>query len=411
MTNKSDILKNTRMLLFKKSFLLVFVQLINLIIPLITLPFILNQIGLSNFGVIAYFTSINAFLLVFSDYGYNLKAITNIDSSDLDKINFRFNLILRVKLILLLFSFIVGFIFSFLTMKSEIHLFFIIFFGTVFSTLNIEWLLNLKNKLTYFVLTNFILRCLGVIMLFVFLDAKEDYWIVPLINSVTSFLFFSVMFIYSFKIIKIKFIRVTANNLLLEFKSGFDYFSSNITITLYNSGILILGNFVDESILGTYSVIDKLIKIIKTTFSQLNKAIIPILNKLSALEIRSYILKYSCFLLTISFVSYIIVVLNKTFLIDFLNMNNNNLTTNLFLLMFITPILIAISNPLSNVYLIKIKKDKMYRNIILLFGITGFLVNLYSTSNFGVYGLIIGQISIEGVLCIVFINKFIKIKN
>ena len=98
MTSMGGILKNTRMLIFKKSFLLVFVQLINLIIPLITLPFILNQIGLSNFGVIAYFTSINAFLLVFSDYGYNLKAITNIDSSDLDKINFRFNLILRVKL-------------------------------------------------------------------------------------------------------------------------------------------------------------------------------------------------------------------------------------------------------------------------------------------------------------------------
>ena len=84
-------------------------QVINLILPFITLPYLSRVLGVSNYGVVVMVYSIMQLLFVLCDYGFNLSATKEISThrNDIQRVNIIFSSIMSIKVVLLGLSFLI----------------------------------------------------------------------------------------------------------------------------------------------------------------------------------------------------------------------------------------------------------------------------------------------------------------
>lgn len=114
---------------FNNVFSLGLIQVANLLLPIITIPYLLRVIGIENYGLLAFAGSLISYLMIFVDFGFNISAtkhisINRFDTVELNKI---FNSVYIIKLILLILSFLLFsvIIFSFVKFRQESELYFI----------------------------------------------------------------------------------------------------------------------------------------------------------------------------------------------------------------------------------------------------------------------------------------------
>lgn len=99
----------TKHVLFKNFLALSTLQIINLILPFITLPYLARILGVTNYGVVVMVYSVMQLLSILTDYGFNLSATKEISlhRDNPSKINSIFSSILIIKVILLILALII----------------------------------------------------------------------------------------------------------------------------------------------------------------------------------------------------------------------------------------------------------------------------------------------------------------
>jgi PST family polysaccharide transporter len=120
----------------------------------------------------------------------------------------------------------------------------------------------------------------GNLSIFVFIHKESDYWKVPLINSlgfITAGIIAVYMIINKFKI---NFKFQSLRTLKYYFVEGWHVFISNIAISLYTvSTTFILGLFTNNTIVGYYSIADKIKSAIQGLLSPISQTIYPYISK------------------------------------------------------------------------------------------------------------------------------------
>lgn len=90
---------------------LTLLQICNLLIPLVTYPYLINTLGKNLYGVIIYSQAIVSYLAIFVNWGFNISATKyiSINREDSKKINEIVSVVYIVKTLLLIIVF--GFLF------------------------------------------------------------------------------------------------------------------------------------------------------------------------------------------------------------------------------------------------------------------------------------------------------------
>lgn len=258
-------------------------------LPLITLPYLVRVLGVEYYGLLSFAMAVIMYFQIITDYGFNITATREISIYRNNKIIIReiFSSVLIIKMLLMIVSLIIltFLIFSFQRFSNNRTIYFLTFTIVPGYALFPVWFFQGMERMKYITYLNILAKSIFTIAVFIFVRKQEHYFLVPLFTS-TGFL---VVGIWSLILISrdfgINFKIQPLNKIIYYLKEGWHIFLSNIAVSLYTmTTILLLGIFTNNTIVGYYSVVDKLINAFKGLFSPVSQTLYPYISNQASIS-------------------------------------------------------------------------------------------------------------------------------
>lgn len=372
---------------------LAIMQGLNFILPIVTLPYLLKVVGPADFGLISWAQSFVTYFILFTDYGFNFVATRDISISRENKkqVSIIFSTVMLVKLILLAISFIILLILvTFVPKFQHDSLIYYLTFGmAVGSVLFPVWFFQGMENMKVISILNIISKLVFTLGIFVFVKSPSQYLYVPILNSLGYMAIGIIaLFLVIFKY-KIKPILPSKDQIIHQFKEGWDIFISNLATSLYTtSNIFVLGFFANNTIVGYYSSAEKIVKAITSLISPLIQTVYPFLSK-ALQDSRQHalsIINKIFILITVSMgVISVAIGLLAPLLVDFLGAKYIK-TVPLLQIMAIMPLILGWANVFGILTMINFDFKRELSRIYVFAGILSILLMFILIPTFKQYG-------------------------
>ncbi|MBT8181235.1 MAG: oligosaccharide flippase family protein [Eudoraea sp.] len=265
---------------FKNFLALSTLQIINLILPFVTLPYLARVLGVSNYGVVVMVYSVMQLLFVVNDYGFNLSATKEISAhrNDLGKVNTIFSSIMITKVIMLVISFLILLVLlNTVDVLRNNQIAYLMGFGMVLGqSFTPVWLFQGMERMKYITLANLLSKGSFTALIFVFISQAEHYIYVPLLYSIGFTLAGVMSMILAFKEFGIMFKWPGFNNVIMQIKKSAQYFYSRAAISAYTTANnFIVGVVLGEYFAGLFGVAEKLYQAMVLIYTPLSDAMYP----------------------------------------------------------------------------------------------------------------------------------------
>jgi len=360
--NKIKSLTNTedKKRLLSNFFSLSVLQGANYILPLITLPYLVRVLGVEYFGLLAFATATVTYFSILTDYGFNLTATREISihRDNKAKVIEIFSSVMTIKVILMFVSFLLLsiLIFSFEKFSKDALIYFLTFGTVVGQVLFPVWFFQGMERMKYITYLNILSKLIFTIAIFVFVREQSDFYLVPLLTSVG----FLVAGVWSLYLVKnefgVRFELQTIDTIKHHFIEGWHVFIAGLFTLVYTISIpFILGIFTNNTVLGYFSIAEKIIKAINNIYVPLNQAVFPYVNNLiskSKLKAKSFLLKLLILSSAIMFVVSILVFIYSSDIILLISGKNIIQAELVLKILSILPLIITIARILSFNYII-----------------------------------------------------------
>ena len=247
-------------------------QILNLITPLITAPYVARVLGADGVGIYSYTASIMMYFTMVGALGtmnYGTREIARL-RDDKSKMSNAFWGIVSITCIssLICLACWMVLIYESTTYKYYFWALTPLLFATM---ADISWFYTGIEKVSYTVIRNTICKFIGIILLFVFVKQKEDLFLYMIMNSFIQLVGNLSMWTYLPKLIEG--FKIHELHLVHHLKETMSYFVITIAISLYTVLDKVLIGFItnDNFQNGYYEQATKIINIAKTvSFAALN---------------------------------------------------------------------------------------------------------------------------------------------
>lgn len=247
---------------------LALIQSTNLLLPLIVTPYLVRTVGADRVGVLAVSQAIVAFLTVLTDYGFHLTAVreVSVHRDDRRTLQTAWNEVTATKLLLL------GLALALLAGVTEVIPDFranrAVFIGGALlllgQTLLPTWFFQGLEWMRPVTVLNAGAKLLAGVLVLVLVRAPADVALVNPLLSLGSLLPALVFLAWVPRRYGIQRAWPAFRAVGHRLRTGFPVFVSGLSVALYtNSNVLILRAFTNDTAVGYYSVIDKLITAIR----------------------------------------------------------------------------------------------------------------------------------------------------
>ncbi|NWN97481.1 MAG: oligosaccharide flippase family protein, partial [Bacillus sp. (in: Bacteria)] len=206
-------------------------QILLMITPFVTTPYVSRILQPKGVGIDAYILSIVSLFLAFSMLGiplYGSRQIAQMrDSKDLGK---EFISIYIYQLTFSLISLIVYIIYVFSLNQNQVF-YFIHIITFVAQAIDISWYFNGREENKKVAVRNIVVRIVSIILVFMLVKTTSDLWKYILINSVSLFVGQFIMWIHLLR--EIRFVKPQLENIMTHLKPIFVLFIPQINIQIY----------------------------------------------------------------------------------------------------------------------------------------------------------------------------------
>ncbi len=378
-------------------------QIVNYILPLITLPYLVRVLGPEKFGLIAFTQAFIQYFNILTDYGFNLSATREIAiyKENKDKVSEILSSVMFIKICLLLLSFVIMSIvvFSFEKFRQDWLIYYLTFGMVVGQVLFPIWFFQGMEKMKYITFLNILAKLVFTVAIFIFIHKASDYIYVPLINSLGSIVVGVLALWMVSKYFDVRFIKPTIQSIKYHLKEGWHIFVSTIAISIYTvSTTFILGIFTNNTVVGYYAAADKIIQAVKGLMSPITQAIYPYINKKVAIskdEGLIFIRKITKFTAIFTLVLSITIFTFSEEIVGLVLGPNYKNSIPVLMILSIHPFLIGLSNIFGIQTMLSFNRKKAFQNILLSASILNVVLSLILVPSFQHIGSAISVTLVE----------------
>ena len=393
-------------------------QILAIILPIITTPYLARVLGSKGTGIYSYTISIVTYFILFGSLGialYGQREIAYVQNNEKKK-NRIFTELVFLRLITMFIAAII-FFFTF-GIKGEYSLYYkILLFEMLANAIDISWLYQGLEEFKKIVLRNFVVKILSIISIFIFVKSLGDVWKYVTIYALTTLIGNVSLW---FKLKNYAKFDFKEFSLKKHIKPMLLLFIPQVAIQVYTVlDKTMLGSMLnDMSEVGYYEQAQKIVKILLTIISSLGTVMLPRIAKCYAegktKEINEYMKKSFNFLFFLSFpMMFGIIAISSNFVPLFFGKGYDNVVP-ILSLVSILMLLIGMSNITGNQYLLPTKRQGEYTASVIIGACTNFILNLLLIPNLKSIGASIATIIAETFVTgsqLYFVRKKLDIKE
>lgn len=257
-------------------------QFFNMVVPLLTLPYITRVLGSSMYGTFSTALNIVSYLQVVVEYGFIMSATRKVAINGTKDLNKTFTIVVLGRVLLLGACILIslGYIFLNIKNKSLCFSFLILLICLLGVCVQMNWLFQGMQEMKYISIVNVIARSVSTALIFIFVKSTSDLYLYCLLYSVSPFLSGFIGLFLAKKKYALHFIKIRFKDVVEELKDGFYVFTTQLSAKVFGAiGITFLGIFASSSVVGIYSAIQKIPNLLILLWSPIDQVIYPITSK------------------------------------------------------------------------------------------------------------------------------------
>lgn len=380
-------------------------QILVILIPLITTPYLSRVIGTQGIGVYSYYYSIAYYFSIFillglNNYGTRKIAEAKSHRRDIGKeffsiytMQFLFGIIVIILYILYTLN---------LSSDTKISLIFLIYI--ISAVFDVNWLFNGLEQFKITITRSFFVKLFSTLSIFLFVKSKNDVYLYCLILSF-SFLI-NQLCLWPFIIKKFRFYLPNIKEIKEHIKPNFVLFLSVLGTSIYKyMDKIMLGILCSKIEVGYYEQSERIIALPVAFIASLGAVMLPRMTSMlndsrKNNNFNEYFKKSMFFSMAVSSVlSFGIMSVAFEFVPLYYGTGNQKISY-LFLVLLPSCIFLGIGNVITTQYLIPRNKDSIYIKSIFIGAFINVITNLILIPKFESLGAALGTLFAEITSCI-----------
>jgi len=373
-----DKLKQHKKLIENFSYLSV-LQILSLITPLITYPYLVKTLGEVMYGTVVFAQAVVTYFNILVVFGFNFTAAkeVSIHRDNPRKLSEIISAVTIIKTLFLIISLSLISCYMFYISKMDYSLYYLSFWICINEILFPSWFFQGIEEMKYITFINFGIRVLFIGMIFVFIKSPNDYLFFPLLNGIGSLLAGIISFSLLYGKYKLQLIKVPFKTLIEYIKSSYHLFISNVSIQIYvNANKIIIGHFLGMREVTYYDLAEKI-----TNMGKVPQGMIVLKGTI-----------------LMNVILYLIVFIFSNQIVAYFGGNETVLR-----ILFLTVPIIGISNVLMILTLLPFGYNKVFTRIVFLSAFSYLLIVLilYGFHSISLYTLTATNVVVESLVSII----------
>lgn len=358
---------------------LTILQAFSLFLPLITYPYLVKILGFEVYGLVIFAQVIAINISIFVNFGFNISGTKLIaqNRDNLIDLSKTVSSIYITKFFIWITCFLAycGVICFIPFLRDNWNLYLISFFLTLNELLFPTWFFQGCEKMKYITFINITVRLLFVMLIFILVKDKNDYLIVPILNSSGALIAGLIAMYFVFIKEKVCFVRQSYVVLKGFFVDSIPVFISTLSVQIYVSvSKLFVGAFLGMSEVAIYDLAEKITIVFKTPINMISQAVFP---KISIDKRVTFINKIMLFSAGYSLIAFLFLTFIAEKIIFILSGQYSLEAKNIVMILSASAILVTFNIFLGSNRLIPFNLDKIFlKNTI--FSCLFFVIGLFS---------------------------------
>jgi polysaccharide transporter, PST family len=418
---KKQFKQKEKRILLENFFSLSILQGANYILPLITFPYLVRVLGVDYFGLLAFATATVTYFNILTDYGFNLTATREISlhRENKSKIIEIFSSVMTIKILLMFLSiFLLSIlIFSFETFRTNWLIYYFSFGRVIGQVLFPVWVFQGMERMKYITYMNLLAKALFTIAIFIFVKQQNDFFMVPILNSLGFIIAGTLSLVIIKKEFGISFEWQKKEIIFYYFKEGWHVFISRFYVSLYTTtNVFLLGLFTSNTVVGYYSIAEKIVVAIGGLFESANQTIYPYLVKKykeNSKYFYNLLKKIGLIFLAISFMLFLIAEIFRNQIVFLISGEYNSKIIFLLSIFLIRVLMYPFGSLFSNSLIIMQRKKEFMKvmNYTVLIDLIIVPPSIYLFESIGLVCAFIVVLFFHISLLLFYLLKSIKLKN
>lgn len=296
-------------LVHKKSFengvWLYLLQFFNMVLPLVTLPYITRILGASRYGSFSIALNIIGYLQVVVEYGFELHASREVATKGKKYLSKHFTTVIATRFLLTGLCVLIGIIYACVNIDEyEISISFIILLMCLLGyCFQMNWIFQGLQEMRFISIVNVLTRTISTILIFFIVKTDKNLFLYCFLYSLSPLLSGWISCLLAKKRYNLDFVRIRVTDIIDELKSSFYVFTVHMSSRIFGSiGITFLAVFSNNVEVGIFSAIQKIPNLLIALWAPINQVIYPISSKYFSKsiedgvkyvsKIRSYIIPF-----------------------------------------------------------------------------------------------------------------------
>lgn len=263
----------------KNTIMLYIMNIVQLILPLVTLPYLTRVLTVDNYGVVNYVKSIMTYMQIIIEFGFILSATKDIVKAGNDKKiigEITGNVILG-KILLSLLSLIVLIIFTIFVpiLKNNVAFTMLSFIPIFLSTFLIDFFFRGIEKIEVITIRYIVMKSISTLLTFLFVRGNGDLLMIPILDIIGNVVAILLVWKKVYKLgIKLSF--GTMKDIWDSIADSFLYFISSMASTAFGAlNTLLVGILLSSKEVAYWSLAMQILGAIQALYTPINNGIYP----------------------------------------------------------------------------------------------------------------------------------------